>query len=180
MTNPDVEPSLREVAQAASHASDAAAELLASLGELARGVRAVRTAGHPVGGIGRELRRGRASARRRRGQNRILPSIRLAAASAEVIAAATACGLGGVRVFGSCVRGTDTRLSDVDLLVAGGPRTSLLDISRFAIAAADLLDLPEDRVDVLTDGGLVPGSHLERQITAECQPLAAWAASRRV
>lgn len=45
---------------AAAHASDAAAELLDSMASLASAVRAARTAGHPVGSIGRELWRGRA------------------------------------------------------------------------------------------------------------------------
>lgn len=174
MTEPD--PSLREVALAAARTSDAGAELLASLEVLGHSVRAARTAGFSIEGVGRELRRGRASARLRRARALIRPSVRLAEHSDEVIAAATACGLTDIRVFGSCVRGTDTRLSDVDLLVDGGPRTSLLTISAFVIAVADLLGLEEERVDVVTPGGLVPGSHLERQIAAECQPLAAWAA----
>ncbi len=174
MTEPD--PSLREIPLDAARTSDATGELLSSLGALGHSVRAARTAGHPVGGIVRELRRGRAQARLRRAQNRIKPSVRLAAHSAEVAAAAAASSLSNVRVFGSCVRGEANLASDVDLLVGTGPHTSLIDISAFAIAVEDLLGLEEGRVDVVTEGGLIPGSHLERQITAECQPLAAWAA----
>jgi len=176
MTNPDADPTRRALAQAATRTSDAGAELLASLTGMGRSLHAARTANHPLRVITRELRRGRAQARYRRARALIRPSLLLAERSAEVLAAAAACGLDNARVFGSCARGTDTRASDVDLLVDGGTRTSLLTISRFAIIVADLLGLPVERVDVVTDGGLIPGSHLERQITAECQPLAGWAA----
>jgi len=175
MTEPD--PTLREVALDAARTSDATAEWLASLTALAHSVRAANAAGSSIGSIGKVLRHGRARARHHRAQNRIRPSARLAAHSAEVIAAAAACGLSDVRVFGSCVRGEANLDSDVDLLVdITVERTSLIDLTRFAIAVEDLLGLEEGRVDVVTDGSLIPGSHLERQITAECQPLAGWAA----
>jgi len=176
MTEPEPEPSLRDLAQGAARTSDAAAELLGSLTETVRSVRAAHAAKHPLRVIGRELRQGRVQARERRALALLRPSALLRQHSAEVLTAAAAGGLTDVLLFGSCVRGTDTPASDVDLLVAGGARTSLLTISRFAIDVADLLSLPEDRVDVVTAGGLVPGSRLERQITAECQPLAGWAA----
>jgi len=172
----DSDPSLRALAQTAARTSDAAAELLGSLTETVRSVRAAHAAKHPLRVIGRELRQGRVQARERRALALLRPSALLRQHSAEVLTAAAASGLTDVLIFGSCVRGTDTPASDVDLLVAGGARTSLLTISRFAIDVADALGLPEDRVDVVTAGGLVPGSRLERQIVVEAQPLTAWAA----
>ncbi len=176
MTDSDTDPALRGLEHAAARTSDATAEWLRSAASLARATQAARTAGHPIGSIGKVLRQGRASARHQRARALIRPSLLLAERSSEVEAAATANGLTDIRVFGSCARSTDTPASDVDLLVDGGPRTSLLTISAFVIAVADLLGLEEERVDVVTPGGLVPGSHLERQIAAECQSLAAWAA----
>jgi len=174
-TMTDTDPSLREDA---AHASDAAAALLASLGALARSVRAAHAAGHPVTVIGRELRRGRAQARYRRAQNRIRPSVRLAEHSAEVMAAAAACGLSGVRVFGSCVRGEANLASDVDLLVDISELTSLIDITRFAILVEELLGLDAGRVDVVTGDALRPDAGRAGEcIAAEVQPLAAWAAA---
>jgi len=176
MTDPDSGATRRDLAHAAERTSDAGAALLGSLTETVRSVRAAHAAKHPLRVIGRELRQGRVQARERRALALLRPSALLRQHSAEVLTAAAASGLTDVLLFGSCVRGTDTPASDVDLLVAGGARTSLLTISRFAIDVADALGLPEDRVDVVTAGGLVPGSRLERQIVAEAQPLAAWAA----
>ncbi len=176
MTDPDTVPSLRDLAHAAAHASDATAEWLASLTALGRSLHAAHAAGSSVGGIGRELVRGLRSARHHRAQNRIRPSIRLAEHSAEVIAVAAANGFGEVRVFGSCVYGTDTLSSDVDLIVGTGPHTSLLDFVRFTDAVEDLLNLEPGRVDVLDDDALRPGSDSGAPIAAECQPLDGWAA----
>ena len=179
MTDPDADPSLRDLEHAAAQASDAtAAEWMASLASLTalgRAVQAARTAGRPITVIGRDLRQGRAMARERRARALIRPSVPLRQQSVEVIAAAAACGLTDVRVFGSCARGTDTRMSDVDLIVSTtGPRASLFDISAFALAVEDLLALP-GRVDVLTDDALRPGSDSGASIATECQPLAVWA-----
>ncbi len=176
MTEPDTDPTLREVAQGAAQASDAAAEWLASLGALAHSVRASHAAGHPIADTAREIRRGRVQARHHRAQNRIKPSTRLALHAAEVIAAAGANGLTDVQVFGSCVRGEVNLDSDVDLLVAISEDTSLIDTTRFAIAVEDRLGLAEGRVDVVTGDALRPGSASGARIAAECQPLAAWAA----
>lgn len=182
MTEPDTDPSLREVALAAARTSDAAAELLASVAEMVSSIGAMvssigaaHAAGVSITDTGRGLIQGRNSARERLAHARTRPSVLLRQHSAEILSAASGRGLSNVRVFGSCVRGTDTPASDVDLLVSEGKRTSLLTISAFAIAVADILNLEEERVDVVTLGGLVPGSHIERQITAEAQPLAAWA-----
>jgi len=76
MTDSDTAPALRDLELAAAQASDDAAEWLGSLAALGRAVRAARTAGHTITGIGQELVQGRAHARYRRAQNRIRPSIR--------------------------------------------------------------------------------------------------------
>lgn len=175
MTNSDTDPVLREVALDAARTSDAGAELLSSLTGMGHSIRAARTAGRPIAGIGRELIQGRAQARYRRAQDRIRPSIRLAEHSAEVIAAASACGFSSVRVFGSCARGEDTLNSDVDLIVTISEHTSLLDFVRFTDQVEDLLNLARGRVDLLDDDALRPGSASGARIAREMQPLTAWA-----
>jgi len=176
MPDPHADPTLRALEHAAARTSDAAAEWLGSLAALGRAVRAARTAGHTITGIGQELVQGRAQARHHRAQNRIRPSVRLAEHSAEVIAAAAANGLSAVRVFGSCARGEDTLNSDVDLIVTIREHTSLLDFVRFTDAVEDLLALTPGRVDLLDDDALRPGSDSGDRIAAEMQPLATWAA----
>lgn len=178
MTDSDSAPALHALAQAAARTSDAAAEWPASLAALGRSIRVSHAAGVSIRAIGRELQQGRTQAKGRRARALLRPSVLLRQHIAEVVAAAAASGLTDVVVFGSCARGTDTPASDVDLLVDTGRSTSLIDISAFAIAVADILEVDEERVDVVT-GGLVPGSRLDRQIAAEAQPLAAWSADRR-
>ena len=180
MTDPDTDPVLRALAQTAARTSDAAAEWLASLAAMGHSVWAAHEAGHPIAIIGRELRHGRACARRRRRQTRILPSVRLAEHSAEVIAAARANGFSAVRVFGSCARGTDTLKSDVDLIATASEHASLLDYARFTDAVEEVLSLARGRVDLLDDDALRPGSASGAHIAAERQPLATWATNRRV
>jgi len=180
MTDSDTNPTLRALTHAAARASDAGAELLASLTGMGRSIRAARMAGHPMADVARVLRRGRGKARHHRAQNRLKPSVRLAAHSAEVIAAAAASGLSDVRVFGSCARRTDTPASDVDLIVTAGEHTSLLDFVRFTDAVEGLLSLARGRVDLLDDDALRPGSASGERIAAEMQLLSTWAAGRRV
>ncbi len=180
MTDPDAELTRRALAHAAERTSDASADLWASLTETVRSVRAAHTAGVSIPSITRELRQGRTDARHHRAQNRIPLSVRLAEHSAEVIAAATVNGLSSVRVFGSCARGEDTPASDVDLIVTISEHTSLLDYVRFTDAVEDLLSLEPGRIDLLDDDALRPGSASGARIVAEMQPLAAWAANRRV
>ena len=57
----------------------------------------------------------------------------LRAARGQILAAASRRGLGEVRVFGSVARGEAVETSDVDLLVAPGPHTTLFDLSGFAL-----------------------------------------------
>jgi uncharacterized protein len=55
------------------------------------------------------------------------------------------------RVFGSVVRGDDTDLSDLDLLVDPMPETTLFDIGAIRHELGELLGVP---VDVLTPDAL--------------------------
>ncbi len=176
MTDPDSGATQRALAHAAERTSDAGAALLGSLTETVRSVRAAHAAKHPLRVIGRELRQGRVQARERRALALVRPSVRLAAHSAEVIAAAASSGLTDVQVFGSCVRGEDTCSSDVDLIVTISERTSLLDLSRCALDVEELLCLNVGRADVVTGDAIRPGSDSGARIAAECRPLAAWAA----
>src|SRR5271169_7257769 len=57
----------------------------------------------------------------------------LRAARRQILAAASRRGLRDVRVFGSVARGEAVETSDVDLLVAPGPDTTLFDLSGFAL-----------------------------------------------
>jgi len=180
VTDPDSAPALRGLDRGAARTSDAAADLLASVATLWLRIRVARTAGCSVTGIGKVLIKGRARARHHRAQNRIPLSVRLAEHSEEVEAAAAANGLSSVRVFGSCARGEDTLTSDVDLIVTISEHTSLLDFVRFTDQVEDLLNLARDRVDLLDDDALRPGSASGDRIAAEMQPLATWAAGRRV
>ena len=60
-------------------------------------------------------------------------------------------GASNVRVFGSVARGEDNTESDVDFLVTLADDRSLLDLVGLW---QDLEDLLEQKVDVVTDGGL--------------------------
>lgn len=61
-----------------------------------------------------------------------------------------------VRVFGSVARGEDVSGSDLDLLVTFAPDASVFDLAELIDALVDLTGLP---VDVVSDGGLRPGSN---------------------
>ena len=91
---------------------------------------------------------------------------RLRARRAEILRVAKAHGASNVRVFGSVSRGAATAASDVDLLVALGPRRSLLDQAALQQELEDLLGCT---VDLVVEGGISP--YLERQILAEARPL---------
>jgi uncharacterized protein len=69
----------------------------------------------------------------------------------KILDAATRRGLGDVRVFGSVARDEAGEASDVDLLVAPGPRTTLFDLSGFAL---DVEEIVGRHVDVATPRGL--------------------------
>ena len=75
----------------------------------------------------------------------------LRAARGQILAAASQRGLRDVRVFGSVARGEAVETSDVDLLVAPGPDTTLFDLSGFAL---DVEEIVGRHVDVATPRGL--------------------------
>ena len=75
----------------------------------------------------------------------------LRAARRQILAAASRRGLRDVRVFGSVARGEAVETSDVDLLVAPGPDTTLFDLSGFAL---DVEEIVGRHVDVATPRGL--------------------------
>jgi predicted nucleotidyltransferase len=72
-------------------------------------------------------------------------------ARGQILAAASRRGVRDVRVFGSVARGDAVETSDVDLLVAPGPDTTLFDLSGFAL---DVEEIVGRRVDVATPRGL--------------------------
>ena len=69
----------------------------------------------------------------------------------KILDAASRRGVGDVRVFGSVARDEAGEASDVDLLVAPGPQTTLFDLSGFAL---DVEDIVGRHVDVATPRGL--------------------------
>jgi predicted nucleotidyltransferase len=69
----------------------------------------------------------------------------------RILEAASRRGLDDVRVFGSVARGEAGAASDVDLLVAPGPQTTLFDLSGFAL---DVEEIVGRHVDVATPRGL--------------------------
>ena len=71
-----------------------------------------------------------------------------------------------VRVFGSVIRGEDTLLSDLDLLIEPSSKTSLMDIAAIRLELKALLGV---KVDVLTPNAL-PESFRE-QVLSESIPL---------
>jgi uncharacterized protein len=75
----------------------------------------------------------------------------LRAIRSQILDAASRRGLDDVRVFGSVARDEALETSDVDLLVAPGPRTTLFDLSGFAL---DVEEIVGRHVDVATPHGL--------------------------
>jgi uncharacterized protein len=75
----------------------------------------------------------------------------LRAVRRQILATASRRGLRDVRVFGSVARGDAVETSDVDLLVAPGPDTTLFDLSGFAL---DIEEIVGRHVDVATPRGL--------------------------
>jgi predicted nucleotidyltransferase len=70
---------------------------------------------------------------------------------AEILRVAQKHGAHNVRVFGSVARGEADQASDIDFLVDMEPGRSLLDLGGLQ---ADLENLLDCRVDVVTEGGL--------------------------
>jgi predicted nucleotidyltransferase len=69
----------------------------------------------------------------------------------EILRVAQKHGAHNVRVFGSVARGEADEASDIDFLVDMEPGRSLLDLGGLQ---ADLENLLDCRVDVVTEGGL--------------------------
>ena len=84
----------------------------------------------------------------------------------EILRISSAHGARNVRVFGSFARGEGDEGSDVDLLVDMEPGRSLLDMGALL---ADLQDLLERKVDIVTESGLY--WLLRRRILKEAVPL---------
>ncbi|WP_260980985.1 nucleotidyltransferase family protein [Curtobacterium pusillum] len=94
------------------------------------------------------------------------PSIPLVLFADEILREAARWNLQHVRVFGSTVRGQDTDTSDIDLLVALTPATSLFDLGGFAQAVESLTGFT---VDILTDD--LAGDEHFRHVLDEAVPL---------
>jgi hypothetical protein len=71
-----------------------------------------------------------------------------------------------VRVFGSALRGDDTEISDLDLLVDPTSETTLMDIGAIRYELGKLLGIP---VDVLTPNALPDG--FRNCVLAEAKPV---------
>ena len=70
------------------------------------------------------------------------------------------------RVFGSALRGNDTELSDLDILIDTTEETSLFDVGAIQSSLSELLDL---EVDVLTSGALP--ERWKMKVLKEAQPI---------
>jgi predicted nucleotidyltransferase len=70
------------------------------------------------------------------------------------------------RVFGSVLRGDDTELSDLDILVDPTPETSIFDIGEIRYQLRTLLGVP---VDVLTPRAL--HARLRNQVVSGAVPV---------
>lgn len=85
------------------------------------------------------------------------------AAIRHVVESHRAC---NARVFGSVLRGQDTSLSDLDILIDPTPDTTLLDIGAIRHELSELLGV---QVDVLTPNAL-PDAFRD-QVLAEARPV---------
>lgn len=85
------------------------------------------------------------------------------AAIRHVVESHHAC---NARVFGSVLRGQDTALSDLDILIDPTPDTTLFDIGAIRHELGELLGVP---VDVLTPNA-IPDAFRD-QVLAEARPV---------
>lgn len=83
-----------------------------------------------------------------------------------ILAVANRRGARNMRVFGSVARGTAQSTSDVDFLVELEPGRSLIDLGGLA---ADLQELLDCKVDILSERGLRP--RFAQRVQAEAKPL---------
>ena len=84
----------------------------------------------------------------------------------DILQVAAQHGARNVRVFGSVARENTQPESDIDFLVEMEAGRSLLDLIELS---QELEALLQQKVDILTDGGLSP--YLEQRIHAEAVPL---------
>lgn len=102
-----------------------------------------------------------AAVRRARSLGRLLAERR-----GEVIEIAARRGARNIRVFGSVVRGEDSALSDIDLLVDLDPDVTLVGLAGLCAELTDLLGVA---VDVVPAGMLK--ARIRDQVLAEATPL---------
>jgi predicted nucleotidyltransferase len=93
------------------------------------------------------------------------PSLVIARNRAKIAEIARRHQARSVKVFGSVARGEDQPGSDVDLLIAFEPGTSLFELVELEQELEELLGVG---VDVVSEGGLRPG---HEQILREARPL---------
>ncbi len=91
---------------------------------------------------------------------------RLRAKAKEIKRIARSHGMDDLRIFGSTVRGTANKKSDVDFLVNVDAGRDMLDLVEFKEEIEALLGLP---VDVVSRKGLSP--YLRASILREARPL---------
>jgi uncharacterized protein len=84
---------------------------------------------------------------------------------AEIVRLGEKYGARNIRVFGSVVRGDKRAESDVDLLVDMDQDRTLFDLAGFV---ADVQDLLDAKVDVVTPGGL---RYLRERVLSEAVPI---------
>jgi predicted nucleotidyltransferase len=94
------------------------------------------------------------------------PSEAISLHRAQIRAIALRHHVGGVRVFGSVLRGDDHEGSDLDLLVEPTAETSLMDIGAIRHELKQLLGM---EVDVLTPNGLPSG--FREQVLRDALPV---------
>lgn len=83
----------------------------------------------------------------------------------EIVRLGEKYGARNIRVFGSIVRGDNRAESDVDLLVDMDQDRTLFDLAGFV---ADVQDLLDAKVDVVTPGGL---RYLRERVLSEAVPI---------
>lgn len=94
------------------------------------------------------------------------PSDALSQHRPQIRALAQRFRLGNPRVFGSVLHGTDTDVSDLDILVDAAPGATLLDVSGLQVELEDLLGV---QVDVLTPADLPV--RFRADVLAEARPI---------
>ena len=83
----------------------------------------------------------------------------------EIVRLGEKHGARNIRVFGSVVRGDNRAESDVDFLVDMDQDRTLFDLAGFVADVQDLLDV---KVDVVTPGGL---RYLRERVLSEAVPI---------